>query len=475
MWRLINTCLEAGMDVDETFSVALTAKCNKYARDNRPISYLWREVKKASKGQQKLTGLLGEVGVLKMPELVEGRASEGFVEQYVSWASDATDAVSQFHELCGFITLSSLLSGTIRLDVSYGEVVPNLWGLVLGDSTLTRKTTAMRMAIELITGIDEDAVLATDGSVEGLLTGLQLRPSMPSIFFRDEVTGFFESIQKRDYLSGMAEALTHLYDVPPLFKRLLRKETISVQNPILIFFGGGIKDKVYSLLSEEYVLSGFLPRFLVVSADADLTKLKPTGPSYLTGSVERKALSDRLAEMYEQYNPPRYMRIAGQDMAVDAKIKAHLTDDAWLAYQKIEGRMTSTAADSHISNLALPTFERLSRSLLKMSVLLGASRQEPVNDEISIGTEDVQNAAWYVQRWGNHSIELMYNAGKPSTMKVLDRIRGVITEKPGMSRGEVMRLFHLTSRQMDEVMNTMEDRGEIRIQKEGRTRRYWPT
>jgi hypothetical protein len=330
------------------------------------------------------------------------------------------------------------------------------------------------MAIELITGIDEDAVLATDGSVEGLLTGLQLRPSMPSIFFRDEVTGFFESIQKRDYLAGMAEALTHLYDVPPVFKRLLRKETINVQNPILIFFGGGIKDKVYSLLSEEYVLSGFLPRFLVVSADADLDKLKPTGPSYLTGSAERKALADRLAEMYELYNPPRYMRIAGQEMPVDAKIKATLTDDAWVAYQKIEGHMTSLAADSHISSLALPTFERLSRSLLKMSVLLAASRQEPENDQITVGTEDIQNAAWYVQRWGNHSIELMYNAGKPGIIKTLDRIRRVIEDKPGITRGELMRLLHLTSRQMDEVTHTMEDRAEIRIQKEGRTRRYWP-
>jgi hypothetical protein len=206
-----------------------------------------------------------------------------------------------------------------------------------------------------------------------------------------------------------------------------------------------------------------------------MDKLKPTGPSYFTGTLERRVLSDKLAEMYELYNPPRYMRIAGQDMPIDAKIKAELTEEAWSAYQKIEGRMTSEAANSHISNLALPTFERLSRSLLKMSVLLAASRQEPENDEIQVGTEDIQNAAWYVQRWGNHSIELMYNAGKPGTIKILDRIRGQIEEKPGMMRGEVMRLFHLTSRQMDEVMNTMEDRGEIRIQKEGRTKRYWPT
>ena len=46
-WRLIHLSLEAGMTPAETFAVARAAKCNKYARDNRPDRYLWLEVQKA--------------------------------------------------------------------------------------------------------------------------------------------------------------------------------------------------------------------------------------------------------------------------------------------------------------------------------------------------------------------------------------------------------------------------------------------
>ena len=35
------------MSTEETFAVALDAKCNKYARDGRPLEHLWRDVVKA--------------------------------------------------------------------------------------------------------------------------------------------------------------------------------------------------------------------------------------------------------------------------------------------------------------------------------------------------------------------------------------------------------------------------------------------
>ena len=84
-------------------------------------------------------------------------------------------------------------------------MVPNLWGLILGDSTLSRKTTAMRMIMDIIAALDSDMILATDGSAEGLLSGLATRPNKTSIFYKDEISGFFDSMNKKDYLAGMSE------------------------------------------------------------------------------------------------------------------------------------------------------------------------------------------------------------------------------------------------------------------------------
>jgi hypothetical protein len=93
------------------------------------------------------------------------------------------------------------------------------------------------MAMDFLAELDPDCLLATSGSVEGVLSGLADRPKKTSMYFRDEVAGFFSEIQKKDYLSGMAEALAHLYDCPAIDHRRLRKETITIVSPVFIFFG----------------------------------------------------------------------------------------------------------------------------------------------------------------------------------------------------------------------------------------------
>lgn len=474
MWRMINTFIEEGASPEETFAMALSAKCNKYERDKRPIRLLWREIKKAFIVNKSIQVAVNEHSLLRLPDIGIEPHSETFLTKYIQWATESTDAVPIFHELCGFIILSALLSSTVRLPVQYGTLVPNLWGLVLGESTLTRKTTAMTLATNIIGTIDREVITASDGSVEGLLQSLVSRPSMASIFYRDEITGFFDAINRKDYLAGMSETLTHLYDVPNVFRRVLRKDTIIIETPILIFFGGGIRDKVYSLLNEEYVLSGFLPRFLVVSGNTDLDRIRPTGPPTDVNLNERLKIVETLQDLYNTYNAPRQAKIGSQVIMRQPTYKAQLTSDAWTRYQDIENKLQLAANSSHISDLALPTFERLSRSLLKMATLLGATRQEPVDDKFEVSEGDIQNAAYYIQRFAPSSIDMIYNAGKTTDLRMMDRIREYIIRNAGLYRSDLMRNFHLNKRQMDLLVETLVDRGDIRVTRAGKGLQYWP-
>jgi ribosomal protein S25 len=409
-----------------------------------------------------------------MPDLglppLEGRT---IVDDYCDWAQEATDAIPQFHELCAFILLSALCSSSIRLGTSYGPVTPNLWGLILGDSTLTRKTTAMQLATGFIADLDRDIVLATDGSVEGLLTGLATRPNKVSIFLRDEVTGFFDSINRKDYLAGMPETFTALYDVPPFFTRRLRKETINIENPVFIFFGGGIKDKVHQVVTEEYILSGFLPRFLIVSGETDMGRIRRTGPLEPQAVEKRTALLKQFAKLYEMYGSEVQMTIGGQPMMVAQRIEGYFTSEAWQLYGDLEQQLVSKASESPYSMLALPTFERLSRSMMKMALLIAAARQPPVENTIQADYPDVLRAAHYIQKWGTHSAELILHAGKGLTEKIIDRILRAINKYPGILRSTLMQHYHLTKREADEILNTLEERGQIRTQRQGRGYAYW--
>lgn len=475
LWHLINLCFEYGMSAEETLIIANEAGCNKYKRDDRPIRYLWRDVLKAEKITAKFLVLIGADSPLKMPELDLEAPQHTIIDDYREWAEEATDAVAALHDLCSFILLSSLMSSSLRLETSYGSLVPNLWGLVLGDSTLARKTTVMQLATGFIGELDREIVLATDGSAEGLLTGLSTRSNQVSMFYKDEVTGFFDSINRKDYLAGMPETMTSLYDVPQFFTRRLRKETINIENPVFIFFGGGIKEKVYNVITEEYILSGFLPRFLIVSGETDITRIRRTGPLNPVGADKRKALLSRFADIFEMYAAEQQMIIAGHPVMIPQKIEAFLTNDAWELYGEIEFKMVEHASQSSYSPLALPTFERLSRSMLKMAVLLGATEQNPTENMIQIERKHVNTAATYMYKWGWHSIELVMNAGRGTTEKVINKAYLSIEKYPGILRSTIMKHLKLGKREADEIFGTLEDRGMIRGQKSGRGTMYWIT
>src|SRR6185295_16082845 len=162
------------------------------------------------------------------------------------------DAAWQYHQAGAFVALSSLLAGSVRLPTSFGTVIPNLWFMILADTTLTRKSTAMDLVMDLLLEIDTDCVLATDGSIEGLMTSLSMRPGRASIFLRDEFSGLLDAMVRKDYYAGMAETFTKLYD-GKFQKRILRKDIIEVKDPVLIFFAGGIKNKTMSLVTHEQV------------------------------------------------------------------------------------------------------------------------------------------------------------------------------------------------------------------------------
>lgn len=475
LWKFINMCFEAGMDDIEVFSVAREAACNKYARDGRSEVDLWASILKASDAQKKASLSFGYREVLTMPDIMKGEQPNdvtSFVDDYYDWAVSATDAIPIYHELCAFILLSSVMASGLRLKTSYGEMYPNLWGLVLGDSTLTRKTTAMSMAMNMLVEVDSDVILASDGSVEGILTGLSERPNRTSVFFRDEITGFLDAIHRKDYLAGITETFTHLYDVPKIYPRRLRKETITITSPVFIFFGGGIRDKVYSLLTDESVLSGFIPRFLVVSGESDLSKIRRTGPGVIELSHQRDVLQRRVTDLYERFNRTTYLKMpGGSEVAVPQYTYAMLTEDAWARYGEIESIMVESAHKSSMSMLALPTFERLSRSLLKMAMLLaGADNATPtgVQEELTITDKHISKAASYVQRWGNYTIELVMATGKTNDERTLDKILNTITRHPNILRGQVMRMHALSSRQATEILTTLEDRGHITMEKAGR-------
>ena len=192
-----------------------------------------------------------------------------------------------------------------------------------------------------------------------------------------------------------------------------------------------------------------------------------------------------MRDIHTTYNQTEPVKIGNQTIHRQPTYEVKLTDEAWERYQGIESLMTRTASDSGIGirNLALPTYDRLSRSCLKMSMLLAATRQEPApspegNAIVTCSADDVTNAARYIENWMVYSINMIYNAGKTHSLRTADRVQDFVLNNPGCMHSDIMRAHHLTKREMDEIIGTLVDRGELRVVKragKGGGKRYWPT
>ncbi len=479
LWQLELILFESGLSREEVFVVARESACNKYRRDGRDERLLWKEVCKAEAHTKSLTAeMLGLTEddvtmavLLTDAERAHVEATPSFVEDYVTWARTLGDAAWQYHQVGAFCILSSLLSGPIRLPTSYGLVIPNLWFMILADTTLTRKTTAMDITMDIILEIDSDAVLATDGSIEGLFQSLSTRPGRPSIFLRDEFSGLLEQMSKKDYMAGMAETLTKLYD-GKFQKRVLKREIIEVRDPVLVILAGGIKTRVMELLRYEHVASGFIPRFVFVSAVSDITKLRPLGPPTEKSIGDRDKLMVRLKELYDYYNRMQEFKIDGRVTQTQVRYDAELTPEAWLRYNKMEADLVAQGLDADQRDILTPTFDRLAKSGLKMAVLLAAARE--MVPDITVTEDDIIRAFYYIEQWGHHSLELIANIGKTVAERLLERVYQSILRKPGVSRSQLMQNHHLSARDATLIVDTLEQRGLVQIEKRGRGQFFTP-
>lgn len=478
LWQLELMLFDAGAKPEEVFIVVRDAACNKYKRDGNSEQLLWKDVVRAYEYTQNISLALSATdgehdwyvadrALLTEEERSIAHATRTVIDEYMDWATSVGDAAPAYHVAGAFVILSSLISGPVRLPTSYGTVLPNLWFMILADTTLTRKTTAMDMAMDIVVDIDSGALAATDGSVEGLLKTVATRPRMPSIFLRDEFTGLLEAMKRKDYMAGMLETFTKLYD-GKYQKKELAKQTVEIRDPILIMFVGGIKQRIFELLSYEHINSGFMPRFCVITAESDPSRVRPLGPPTSGTTDARDQLVERFRRMYTYYNPP-----ATADDLSTPLWEVELTPDAWVRYNQFEADMTEIGVNSAAPDLMTPMMVRLCTSGLKAAVLLAATR---LDSKIVVGVSDLVSAFAYVETWKSHAINVVANSGKTAQEKVMERIYQTIAEsgERGMGRGKLMQLFRLDAREANNVFDTLEQRGLIRAEK-GRGTTYHVT
>jgi len=473
LWALEMGCFEAGMDIYEVFVVVRGSGCNKYARDGRPEADLWKDVVRAREETERKAGMvlttteIEEIDLMT-PEEVEAVVEQphGFIDRFQQWATTRTDAPREFHIGGALMSLSAALSDKIVIGTAFGDVKPNVWVMLISDSTISRKTTSMRLSMEITEGAGVDILIATDGSIEGIVTELAAREGIPSMFMRDEFTSLVAGAKKKDYMSGFLTDLCGLYDGGRV-KRRLRKEVIETKNPNFLLFAGGVETKLLELLGHEDITSGFIPRFIPIFGRTSVSELDLIGPRRQRSYEAKDKLIAELSQIMAAYTtPPPVLRVpkAGQVALQPPTIEANMSDAAWNRLRTCQ-RYLLDMADTHDSrDLLLPCTERLVISVVKVATLIAASRLRPVVDgTMIVELDDLLMALYYARSWLDNLLRVVTRIGRDPfdgrTHQILEYI--TYAGERGANKSEIMRNFRSNKREMDEILETLLDREEI--------------
>lgn len=491
LYRLEMMLFEAGLAPAEVFAVARDAACNKFKRNNRPESELWKHVLATfdvySDGAKKEEALDippaekgpegGEWENLDLLEPEErARLPRTFIDEYADWGkSQSARSARQYHEASAFCILSTVFSEYGHIVPGWGNTPLNLYFLVLGKTTRSRKSTAKNLMMRVLdelspegSGYDYD--LGSDATPEALTSVLSERPGKSSIFWRDEVQGLFSAVAAGGYLRGLLPMLTNAYDgaVEGVLRKTGDKKRTRKTKTNLIFYGMGIVDQVAQTLTDDDFYSGFLPRVLF-TIDTDGDKQFGSTDVRQRTEEEAKGVDKAFQNIVYRLSDARKFWKREFEKRVDQTIPIRATDEAWARWQQMTV-LLEQLADRHPSRSEVlsPGAQRLGVATLKVAALLAMLDK---TDEIQMS--HMLTAIRFATEWAKYMEFMVRQVSKTAMGRDLEELEGLVmaAAKP-LSYAKALQHFkgRKTVREFNEMVDFLMQSGSIKIDIQGRTK-----
>ena len=187
--------------------------------------------------------------------------SRGLLADYLAFASPLTDAPQAYHLAVGLTVLAALVGNRVTIAHGPRPLFCNLYVTLLGRSTFSRKTTSIGIGQRILGHFESAAVMPAEFSPEAFLERLEKTPAAVLIY--PELARALNAF-KRDYMAGMLERLTELYDCPETYTRELKGRSFTIKQPVLSILAASTVEWLQRTMGEDDVRGGFYPRFLFV-------------------------------------------------------------------------------------------------------------------------------------------------------------------------------------------------------------------
>jgi hypothetical protein len=361
----------------------------------------------------------------------------GFIGRYVAYAKELTDAPLVFHYFTALSILGAAVNRATCIPWGQNNIYPNLWVILLAASTNYRKTTSLRIGEEILRAHDKPLVFPNEFTPESLLRQLSRTPC--GLLSLDEF-GLFLTSTKKEYMRGIAEILTTLYDCPPEYNKEIMSGSVSIERPFISILATSTIDWLTANVNEKDIRGGFLGRFMLVPSwlKYGWLAIPPEKDAALAGE-----LAETIAGMKETVEP-----------------KTTLSEDA--KYDFIDWLKKHEDEVTHRSETCAMLFSRMPVNLLKIALIVhiasgGGPEISPESIRLAVGVVELLKPRYerLLER------EFTFTRFEDHRKKVLD----IIANNGTISRSSLMFLSKLKKRRLDEVLETLLEEESIGVKK----------
>lgn len=489
LWRLELELFRQGLSAEEVFTVCKSAKCNKYHHPARPKRFdadgdLWREVQRAQQSftqsqtieplEDNSADFEKKIDFLSASERGLVASSETFVDKYCQWAKKKTDGAIEYQIAGAFTVLSAAFSDIGAAAPKYGKMGLNLWFMLLGETTRSRKSTSRSLMLKMLTAYEKligyQIDIGSNATGEALVKHLAGRDKMTSLFHRDEVQGMFKEFVTKTYMAAAADQYTELYDgkVPVMLRStgantgIKALQTDRAETNFIMYLMG-ITSKVAEILTIDYFRSGFLARFIYVVADAPERTRESEDLQQATeyaSFVQDDEMESIVRGIYET-------AVWWQKKGGPFPRPVFMSQEALDRFNQFKWEMGDYTSGHPNEESIEPSRQRLALSVWKIAVLLAMyERSETVE------LRHVLIAIHYSEQWFANLVRMAGAISASEWQREVDSLENLIATRGGRIRYEeaFKKFGDKKKREFDDMIESLHSQARINIVFEGNKR-----
>jgi hypothetical protein len=491
LYRLECELFRLGATDEVAFVICERSNLNKFKRDGHrnPGELLWNDIQRARakegitiEGDEEEDSEDTVITVHPKPKpkgfdfltaYEKERLDRTFIDEYLTWATAKTDAAPQYHIAGAFTVLACIFADFGHAVPKWGALQLNLWFMVLGSTTLSRKSTTKSLMMQCIEALEAENYnydLGSKFTAEGLDEALRAGANRSALLHVDEIQGFMKTVDTKAYMAGIKAELTEVYDGKVTGKLRASGEEKDKKRKgakvALNMFTMAIKDQLADYLSIEDFQSGFLTRFVYVNGTAaQRTKESDYVPQM--NVLERKQGDPVFNGMIEKLKEARDMWEGWADPN-GATISVPCTEEAWERWNRFITDALDAAQAQSKAQVLEAAASRLNNSVLKAATLLAMA---DCCDEVQL--KHMLVAINYCGQWFEHLVEMTNRISESDWKRQQDRLTEFLGSKGGEASWELAyRQFNseMRHRQFLELVQSMEEAGQLLFQKDKKKR-----